>query len=146
MQVWCDIYTYPPEVPEIYKWRIVIDTRRNLFVVLNSKDEVTDYQPECVTIKDGIYQVSDIPTREGIGTNILFKIVRIPPTIKILKGTEAWFKHVVYFKGRYVGMKDYYPTIYWEPTEKIVIFPAILEARRLLTYMLKVETEVKKVE
>ena len=108
MQVWCDIYPlWTP--PNVYQWRIVIDTIRNQFTVVDPNNRVISYQPTTVVYdaSNRVYMVSDIPTRPGVAGNIQFTVTEVPPHIEIVGGCGG-YKHVVYANGYEVGEKPYF--------------------------------------
>jgi len=140
MQIWCDIFP-DPKRPEWYRWRIIIGTVRDRFVVVDERDMVTDYQPTTVTKRDGLYLVSDQPPRPGIVGNIQFLIYRIPFTVEIIGGAGV-FKHVIWARGHKIAVKDFGAA--WEPTKVTVLLPNPLQARRLLRYALMIRDPVHK--
>jgi len=137
VQVWCDIFTW--ERPERYRWRIVIDTVRDLFTVVDDKDEVTEYQKVTVIKKDEVYNVSEHPPlRRAIG-NILFLVHRVPPAIEIVGGSGG-YKHVVWADGHKIAEKNFWEA--WTPTKKFVPPHNPMAVPRLSKYALMVETPV----
>ena len=104
MQVWCDVYPFTPT----YAYRIVIDTIRNQFTVVDPNNRVIGYQPTTVSYdaSNRVYMVSDIPTRPGVAGNIQFTVTEVPPRIEIVGGCGG-YKHVVYANGYEVGEKPF---------------------------------------
>ena len=102
--MWADIYPFTPT----YAYRIVVDTIRNQFTVVDNNNKVMSYQPTTVTydVKDRLYLVSDIPTRPGVANNIMFTVTEVPPHIEIVGGCGG-YKHVVYANGYKVGEKPF---------------------------------------
>ena len=136
MQIWCDIYTWGAKV---YKWRIVIDTVRNLFVVLDSRDRVTKYHNTTVAKRGDVYYVSDVPTRYGVAGNIVLKVNLMTRTVEILGGGGG-FKHVVYADGWKIAEKPYGAR--WTRVVKRVPPPNPLALPKLLMYAILVRTKV----
>ena len=117
-QVWADIYPFTPT----YAYRIVIDTIRNQFTVVDNNNKVISYQPMTVTYDapSRVYMVSDVPSRAGPSANIMFTVTEVPPHIEIVGGCGA-YKHVVYANGYEVGEKPYW--LCWNRTDANVLPP-----------------------
>jgi hypothetical protein len=138
MQVWADIYPFTPT----YAYRIVIDTIRNQFTVVDPNNKVISYQPTTVAydVSNRVYMVSDIPTRPGVVGNIMFTVTEVPPYIEIVGGFGS-YGYVVYANGYKVGEK---PSgwLNWGRTGAFVPPPNPLEVPELAYYETILRTNV----
>ncbi len=136
MQVWVDIYPFTPT----YAYRIVIDTIRNQFTVVDPNNKVISYQPTTVAYdaSNRVYMVSDIPTRPGVSGNIQFTVYE-PSYIEIVGGGGG-YKHVVYANGYKVAEKGYNSN--WQRTGAFVPPPNPLAVPELAYYETILRTNV----
>ena len=147
MQVWCDIYPDPAR-PKWYQWRIVIDTIRNMFTVVDDKDRETSYQPTTVARRDNLYLVSDIPTRPGVAGNIQFLVhdrpPSLPPPLIEIVGGGGYYKHVIWADGNKVAEKGFGAV--WKHKKAVVLPPNIIMIPKLARYEVMLKTKVYAVE
>ena len=142
MQIWCDIYPWYYPSREVYEWRIIIDTTRNLFTVVDRNDNITRHSPTAVVYKDGLYIVSDIPTKSG--KNIVFKVEPFR-VIEIVEG-GGWHKHVIWACGHKIAEKDYKK--HWTTQKYQVLLPNLQQLPKIIRYAIitrdRIRTEYTK--
>jgi len=148
MQIWCDIYPvirrwrrFLPS--KVYRWRIVFDTLRNKFVVLDHRDKITPYWPKTVVKAREEYWVSDIPTRRIIASNIRMIVVDAIRLVEIVGGGGG-YRHVVYADGWKIAEKWYFQK--WKKVRKIVPPPNPLMLSKLVNYEFMLKTDIQEVK
>jgi hypothetical protein len=139
MQVWIEVYGISWKPKEL-SWRIVVDTRRDTFTVVDKNDREVAHQPGVVCKRGDIYAVLDVPYLPYLwGYSIRFRVLHMPPTLEILEGASP-YKHVVYADGWKVAEKPFYAK--WTYTKKTVPPPNPLALPKLAKYFLMARTKV----
>jgi len=136
VQIWFDIFPDPAK-PDQYQWRVVLDSLRNLFTVLDAEDQKTSFRPTTVALRDNLYYFSDIPTRLGVFGNLVIRI--LPTSVEVISGGGA-YKHVLWARGRKKAEKDF--GLNWEPAKYSAVLPSLLQSLKLVKYSRMVDTEV----
>jgi len=144
LQVWCDVFIDYSR-PNWYKWRIVIDTVREMFTVVDDGDSEVGHQLRTVLKVGDTYVVTDVPTNPLVSWNIVFRVnegpMNVPHSIEVVGGV-SWFKHVVYGDGWRAAEKPF--NDYWRRVKALIPPPQPLSIPRLLKYEAMLKTPIYK--